>query len=126
MSGPAREAVVLPELDHPQPIPVAVWVGNLLFSSPIGPRREDGTIPAALDEQLEVTFENLCRILDAAGASRDGVGMVNVQLRDRAAREAFNRGWVAFFPDEPRPARQVTETALPDGVHVLLTVTAVR
>lgn len=121
-----REAVVLPELDHPQPIPVAVWVGNLLFSSPIGPRRDDGTIAEGLDEQLDVTFENLGRVLEAAGASRDGIGMVNVQLSDRRAREPFNRRWVAFFPEEPRPARQVTEVALPADVHVLLTVTAVR
>ena len=125
-AGPSRVAVELPELGHPQPIPVAVWVGDVLFSSPIGPRRDDGTVPESLDEQLDVTFENLGRVLDAAGAARDGVGMVNVHLRDRAAREPLNRRWVAFFADEPRPARMVHESRLPDGVHVLLTVTAVR
>ena len=124
--GPIREAVVLPELDHPQPIPVAVWVGDVLFSSPIGPRRDDGTIPESLDEQFDVTFENLGRVLDAAGAAREAVGMVHVHLADRSAREHLNKRWVAFFPDEPRPARMVSESRLPETAQVLLTVTAVR
>lgn len=121
-----RVAVDLPELGHPQPIPVAVWVRDTLFSSPIGPRRDDGSIPADLDDQLDVTFANLGRVLDAAGASRDGVGMVHVHLSDRAARDALNRRWVAFFPAEPRPARMVSESRLPPGAQILLTITAVR
>jgi enamine deaminase RidA (YjgF/YER057c/UK114 family) len=118
--------VEAPTLGHPQPIPVAVWVGDVLHSSPIGPRRADGTIPAELGTQLEVTFENLGLLLDSAGAARDAVGFVNVQLADPDDRKAFNDHWTRFFADDPRPARQVSRVELPPGVRILLTVTAYR
>ena len=121
---PRRVAVTLPELDHPQPIPVAVWMRDTLYSSPVGPRRDDGSVPGALVEQLTVTFANLDRILAAAGVTRDAVAVVRVQLVDAADRPALNERWVAFFPDEPRPARQVTQAVLPAGVRVLLTFVA--
>jgi enamine deaminase RidA (YjgF/YER057c/UK114 family) len=68
VSDVERIEVDVPDLAHPQPIPVAVWVKDMLFTSPIGPRRPDGTIPASVDEQFDSTFENLARVLDAAGA----------------------------------------------------------
>ena len=121
-----RIAVDVDGLEHPQPIPVAVWLGDVLFTSPIGPRREDGSIPSGLDDQLDVTFENLRRLIAGAGTTLDAVGMVNVQLRRREDRAALNARWVDCFPEEPRPARMVTQADLPAGVDVLLTLTAVR
>lgn len=120
-----REEVHAPGLAHPQPIPVAVWIGGVLHSSPIGPRQADGTIPQELDDQLDVTFENLGRLLAAAGTTPDTVGFVNVQLADPRDREAFNLRWSTFF-NEPRPARQVLKSELPAGVRVLFTITAYR
>jgi len=125
VSDVRREEVDAPGLGHPQPIPVAVWVKDMLFTSPIGPRRDDGSIPDGVGEQLDVTFENLGRVLDAAGAARDGVAMVRVHLSDPGLRDELNSRWTAFF-DEPYPARHTTDGGLPNGVHVLLTVTAVR
>lgn len=122
---PEREEVDAPGLAHPQPIPVAVWIGGVLHSSPIGPRRADGTIPADLDQQLDVSFANLDRLLTAAGTTPSAVGFVNVQLADAGDRPAFNERWSAFF-DEPRPARQILTSTLPAGVRVLFTITAYR
>ena len=122
---PQREAVVAPDLEHPQPIPVAVWIAGVLHSSPIGPRQAGGTIPETLEGQLEVTFANLARLLDAAQTTPSAVGFVNVQLADPADRPAFNQHWSRFF-DEPRPARQVLTATLPAGVRVLFTITAYR
>jgi enamine deaminase RidA (YjgF/YER057c/UK114 family) len=126
VTGARRTAVEVRGLEHPQPIPVAVWAGDLLFSSPIGPRRDDGSIPSALEDQLDVTFANLRRVVAASGTTLDAVGMVQVHLRRRADRDALNVRWVACFPDEPRPARMVSQADLPAGVDVLLTLTAVR
>jgi enamine deaminase RidA (YjgF/YER057c/UK114 family) len=126
VTGLLRTAVEVPGLEHPQPIPVAVWAGDVLFSSPIGPRRDDGSIPPTLEDQLDVTFENLRRIVAAAGTTLNAVGMVHVHLRRREDRESLNARWTDCFPDEPRPARMVSQADLPAGVDVLLTLTAVR
>jgi enamine deaminase RidA (YjgF/YER057c/UK114 family) len=122
-----RTEVVAPDLAHPQPIPVAIWINDTLHSSPIGPRQSDGSIPDGVEAQLDATFANLARLLDAADATPEQVGFVNVQLSSASHRSPFNERWIALFADEPRPARQVT--AVPDlhaGVHVLLTVVAYR
>jgi enamine deaminase RidA (YjgF/YER057c/UK114 family) len=113
-------------LEHPQPIPVAVWAGDTLFTSPIGPRRADGSIPHTLGDQLDVTFANLRRVVEAAGTTLDAVGMVHVHLRRREDRPVLNERWLACFAAEPRPARMVSQADLPAGVDVLLTLTAVR
>jgi enamine deaminase RidA (YjgF/YER057c/UK114 family) len=120
-----RIEVEIPELAHPQPIPVAVWIKDMLFSSPIGPRRADGTIPEDVDEQFDVTFENLDKLLTGAGVERSGVAMVRVYLDDPSLRDRLNERWVTFF-DDPPPARHVSQNTLPAGAHVLLTVVAVR
>lgn len=126
MTGARRTAVEVPGLEHPQPIPVAVWAGDTLFTSPIGPRRADGSIPHTLGDQLDVTFANLRRVVEAAGTTLDAVGMVHVHLRRREDRPALNERWLACFAAEPRPARMVSQADLPAGVDVLLTLTAVR
>ena len=125
MTDARRAEVELPELAHPQPIPVAVWVKDTLYTSPIGPRRPDGTIPDGIDEQFDLAFENLGRVLDAAGAARNAVGFVRAHLSDASLREALNARWTDFF-DPPYPARHTSRSDLPPGVHVLLTVTACR
>jgi enamine deaminase RidA (YjgF/YER057c/UK114 family) len=78
-----------------------------------------------VEEQFDVTFENLDKLLAGAGAERSGVAMVRVYLDDPSLRDRLNERWVAFFGDPP-PARHVSQNVLPAGAHVLLTVVAVR
>lgn len=95
-----------------------------MFSSPIGPRPlGGGTLPATLAEQIELTFANLQRVLDAAAVSPEDVMFVRVFVADLADRAAFNVAWAQFFGHDA-PARQITENSLPEGARVLLRFTA--
>lgn len=122
-----RRAIHVPGLDHlGQPIPVAVAGGGWVFSSPIGPRPlGGGSLPPTLTEQIDLTFANLQRVLEAANIGPDDVMFVRVLVADLRDRAVFNVAWLAFFGSDG-PARQVTENSLPEGARVLLRFTALE
>lgn len=61
---------------------IRVSGGDLVFVSGIIGMRPDGTMPAGTREQVELAFENLAKVLDAAGATPADVVKVNVFVRD--------------------------------------------
>ncbi|MFD4423130.1 RidA family protein [Agromyces sp. NPDC058484] len=69
-----------PTADFSQAIRVSG--GDLVFVSGIIGMRPDGTMPSGAREQVELAFENLAKVLDAAGATPFDVVKVNVFVRD--------------------------------------------
>jgi len=74
------EGVYPPTADFSQAIRVSG--GDLVFLSGIIGMRPDGTMPAEPAAQIELAFENLVRVLEAAGATAADVVKVNVFVRD--------------------------------------------
>ncbi|MCD1572522.1 RidA family protein [Agromyces mediolanus] len=74
------EGVYPPTADFSQAIRVSG--GDLVFLSGIIGMRPDGTIPAEPAAQIELAFENLVKVLEAAGATAADVVKVNVFVRD--------------------------------------------
>lgn len=123
-----RRSIDVPGLHHGGlPIPQASVVGNLLVSSGISPLDPDtDTVPAATDEQVELVFANVGRILDAAGGSPDDVVKCTVFVRDKAIRPVIDKYWLQMFPDEgSRPARHTLRIDLADPLQIQLEITAV-
>ncbi|WP_022892837.1 RidA family protein [Agromyces subbeticus] len=83
---------------------IRVSGGDLLFVSGIIGMRADGSMPASTVEQVELAFENLARVLVAAGAGLADVVKVNVFVRDDfrlfrdEIREIRARYFTADFP----------------------------
>ncbi|GLU88435.1 RidA family protein [Agromyces sp. NBRC 114283] len=74
------EGVYPPTADFSQGIRVSG--GDLVFLSGIIGMRPDGTMPAEPAAQIELAFENLVKVLEAAGATAADVVKVNVFVRD--------------------------------------------
>ena len=74
------EGVYPPTADFSQAIRVSG--GDLVFVSGIIGMRPDGTMPESAVEQIELAFENLVRVLAAAGATAADVVKVNVFVKD--------------------------------------------
>ena len=110
-----------------QPIPNACCIGPVLWSGGIGGLDGDGVRPADLGEEVVQMFNNLEAVLTAGGASLDDVIRLTVAAVDRAGcRKALNACWEARFPDPAsRPARHLTEAALPGGMRVQCEVVAI-
>ncbi|MAW82816.1 MAG: endoribonuclease L-PSP [Parvularcula sp.] len=92
-----------------QPIPAACRVGPLIVSGGIyGLDPKTGKIPEDLREQVRLMFDNLSRIVRAAGGALNDIAKVTVYVRDTSARNIINQKWVEIFPDEAsRPARHM-------------------
>jgi 2-iminobutanoate/2-iminopropanoate deaminase len=102
-----RRSIDVAGAQHVNPIPSASRRGPFVVSGAIsGADLETRKVPEDLDEQCRLMFENVRRIMTAAGGSPDDIVKMTVWITDRSLREIMNRHWVAMFPDpQSRPAR---------------------
>jgi len=98
---------------HTNPIPSASRKGPFVVTGAIsGADPETGKVPGELDVQCRNMFDNVRRIMAAAGGSADDIIKINVWIADRKLRETMNRYWVEMFPDaHSRPARHTIAQA---------------
>jgi len=89
------------------PIPQASLVGSLLLSSGInGMDPADGSIPDDPETQVALVFDNIRRILEAAGGDLGDVAKCTFFVRDRSLKAVIDEQWLKAFPDPTsRPAR---------------------
>jgi 2-iminobutanoate/2-iminopropanoate deaminase len=126
MSTP-RRVLGVPRIEHTNPIPQAVEIGGLVFSSAVfGADPETGELPPDPARQAELCFRHVRTLLEQAGGTPTQIARMSVYLADDAYREHVNREWLAMFPDEnDRPARHTTRTDLRRGMLLQLEFVAV-
>jgi 2-iminobutanoate/2-iminopropanoate deaminase len=114
-------------MSHKAPIPAASLVGGLLMSSGIGGRDpETGEYPDDVERQVRFAFDNVRRLLEAAGGTVDDIAKITVFLRDRADRAYVDEAWLEMFPDpSDRPARHALPLERDGKASVQLEVVAV-
>jgi enamine deaminase RidA (YjgF/YER057c/UK114 family) len=102
-----RRSIEVSGAKHQNPIPSASRKGPFVVSGAIsGADPDTGKVPADLDAQCRQMFDNLRRVMTAAGGTPDDIVKVNVWIADRALRPTLNKYWVEMFPDpHSRPAR---------------------
>lgn len=101
-----RRVINLPGTTHKAPIPQAVVVDNVLYSSAVNGKGADGAYPETAAAQAKLAFANMAEIVRLAGGSTDDIVRVTVFLRDRADKAVIDDEWLAMFPDPAdRPAR---------------------
>lgn len=109
------------------PIPAASRVGPLVMTGGVhGMDPVTGALPDDLRQQTRQMFDNLARIMTAAGGSTDDIARMTVFVKVPDARAAVNEEWLRMFPDPAsRPSRhtQVNET-LPANMLVQCDATA--
>lgn len=80
----------------------AILSGDLLFVSGMVGAREDGTPEPALERQVQLAFENLGGVLEAAGCTFDDVVDVTMFLVDpEASMSLMLEAMRKAFPREP-------------------------
>jgi 2-iminobutanoate/2-iminopropanoate deaminase len=106
-----RKSVNFAGVQHGNPIPAASQIGSLLMSGVISGVPPDAAAkPPSDSEQCRIMFENVARLLKAAGGTPENIIKVSIWLKDIALRDRMNEEWIAMFPDpQSRPARHVHE-----------------
>ena len=102
-----RRNIDIPGLSHANPIPLAAMLGPFLVSGGIpGKDPETGKTGSDFDAQVVLMFQNIRRIMDAAGGSTDDILKLTVWMKSGKSKKTLNREWLAMFPEEgSRPAR---------------------
>ncbi|HTI88299.1 MAG TPA: RidA family protein [Alphaproteobacteria bacterium] len=123
-----RQVIHVPGVPrHKNPIPNAVRLGNMIFSSSIGGYDpKTGEVPKDAAQQVANAFANVRLTMEAAGGTTDDIGRILFYVHDMSTRELLNKEWLKMFPDEEnRPVRKVFVTEIPKDLVVQIEVTAV-
>lgn len=102
-----RRNIEIAGLEHTNPIPLAAMIGGFLVSGGI-PGRDPATgkTGADFDAQVVLMFENVRRIMEAAGGTTGDILKMTVWLNSGKSKKTLNEQWLAMFPDEKsRPSR---------------------
>ena len=115
-----RRSIEVGGVKHVNPIPSASKKGPFVVSGAIsGADPATGKVPAELDAQCHQMFDNVRRVMSAAGGTPEDIIKMTVWIADRSMRETMNRHWVEMFPDpHSRPARHTI--AQPDFTPPML------
>jgi 2-iminobutanoate/2-iminopropanoate deaminase len=123
-----RQSIEVPGITHSHPIPNASRIGPFLASGSIfGMDPGTSKIPEGIEIQCRLLFENVRRIVEAAGGTTEGILKMTIYVRDKNLRQHVNKEWLAMFPDEhSRPARHTFQTTdLAEGTLVSCDILAV-
>ncbi|WP_249596071.1 RidA family protein [Peribacillus frigoritolerans] len=124
---PKREVLHVKGSNHQNPIPTAVKIGNMVYTSAIiGSDPEKGELPESVEEEVANLFLYMREIMELAGGTTDNIAHLSVSLTDREYKKIVNVEWLKMFPDENnRPARHSTVQKLREGLRVQIEMTAV-
>ena len=112
-----RSSVYVEGFSHKNPIPAACRIGAMVYSGSIqGSDPATGQYGGTLEEQSRLMFEQVRRIVDAAGGGVGDIIKMTVWMKDRTRRAALNGPWLEMFPDpQSRPARHTMNADLDGG-----------
>ena len=109
----SREAV--PGITPPGPYsPGIIAEGKFVFVSGPGPLRDGAYVKGTIEEEAQLTLDNLLAVLAASGCTAKDVVRCGVWLADLADFAAMNRVYEEVFPD-PKPARATVKAELVVG-----------
>ena len=100
--------------------------GELVFiSGQAGIDAVTGDVPAQFEQQARNAFENLSRVVAAAGLKMTDVAKTTVYLADASQFGVLNTLFGEYFPTSP-PTRAVPIVQLPKGLLISIEAVAVR
>jgi len=100
--------------------------GELVFiSGQPGIDSETGEAPADFESQARLAFENLARVVGAAGLHMCDVAKTTIYLADASQFQTLNSLFGEYFPSAP-PTRAAPIVQLPKGLLISIEAIAVR
>ncbi|MFS0998053.1 RidA family protein [Enterococcus casseliflavus] len=122
-----RQVIQINGSAHENPIPTAVKIGNMIYTSALmGTDPSSGQMPETVEEEVAQLFTYILEIMEKAGGSSENIAHLSVSVTDRSYKEIVNKEWLKLFPDpDNRPARHTTVHSLKPGVHVQVEMVAV-
>jgi 2-iminobutanoate/2-iminopropanoate deaminase len=100
---------------------------RILFCNGQVGARQDGTVPADPVEQIEVIFERIGAILDAARMTFDDVVKLTIYMTDKSMLDAYYRVRAGVMGDHNPPATLLVVNKFPrPGVEIEIEAIAAK
>ena len=127
MAAPYKRPIYPDRDTSTGPYSPGITVGETVYVSGQGPLDPaTGEIRGAtIEEQTQITLENVRRVLEAAGCTMDDCIKTTVHLLDIEDFERFNAVYRTFF-SKPYPARTTVQSVLWHGILVEIDAIAIR
>lgn len=131
LSGPAGAQLPEKHVIRPDGEPAAPWspgviVGNTMYLSGFGSEGSGATRVATAEGEIRQSFENIRRVLRAAGMDYRNVVSAYVYLTDVRDYDVMNEVFRDLFPTDPPVRSTIGVGAIPGGSRVLVQTTAVQ
>jgi 2-iminobutanoate/2-iminopropanoate deaminase len=122
-----REVLHVKGSNHQNPIPTAVKIGNMVYTSAIiGSDPETGEVPERVEEEVANIFHYMREIVELAGGDTGDIAKLSVLATDVEYKKVVNVEWLKMFPNEDdRPARHTNVQKLREGLRVQIEMIAV-
>jgi 2-iminobutanoate/2-iminopropanoate deaminase len=127
---PSKQGFFPPSAKSPAELPPytpAIVVGDQVFIAGQGPLDPNTLkiVGQTIEEQVELTLNNIKRALEAAGCTMDDCVKVTSYLANMSDFDRYNAVYKRFF-NEPRPARTTVEARLWGGILVEIDAIAIK
>lgn len=126
--GARRRIVNIPGVAHTNPIPMAVRIGDYLFSSRVLPMDPaSGVYPADIATQTDKLFGNVDAVLSEAGMAWQDIVQGRLFLADMSNLGMVERRWSSHFPDRAaQPVLHPIHYDVGPSLLVMLEILAVK
>jgi 2-iminobutanoate/2-iminopropanoate deaminase len=108
-------------------LPAGASIGGVVILPSLGPvdPATGDIVGDDMESQLRAVMQNMDRVLQSAGCTRQDVARVTTFMRQTHDRTALNKVYREWYPNEDeRPPNKYLPAALPDGIHVLAQIIA--
>lgn len=103
LTGARRTVLAIAGVVHTNPIPLAVKIGPMLFSSRILPSDvEKGQYGETPERQAELSFQHARRLTEMAGGTPENITQIRAFVKEPGFREAIEEQVRRMFPDSRR------------------------
>jgi 2-iminobutanoate/2-iminopropanoate deaminase len=107
------------------PYTPGINAGDYLYVSGQGARSPNSTMPAAFEDQVRQTLENVKAVVEADGLTMEHIVYMQVYLEDIGKFGEMNRVYAEYFP-KSLPARATLGVAKLPGTPVEINAVAIR
>ncbi|MDO5712355.1 MAG: RidA family protein [Micrococcales bacterium] len=96
---------------RPRPYAASVTKNGVVYACGQVPVAADGSVPAAIGDQVRLVFDNLERVLEPTGASLATLLKVTVYLADLDEFDDYNEAYLRRLSGLPLPPRTTVQVA---------------
>jgi 2-iminobutanoate/2-iminopropanoate deaminase len=127
VAGGRRTLLAIEGVAHTNPIPLAVKIGSMLFSSRILPSDvEKGQYGETPERQAELSFRHARQLVEMAGGAPSNISQIRAFIKEPVSRAAIDHEVRRMFPDGAAPPVEILHYPSAGPLQAMIEIDASR